>query len=60
MTEYKGKKRILVWAAILFYGPEQLYFIEEKENTDVYQEILDECLSDITILMNRELMFVRG
>jgi hypothetical protein len=42
VTKYKGNKRILVWAAISFDGPEQLYFIEGKENTDVYQEILDE------------------
>jgi hypothetical protein len=36
VTKYKDNKRILVWAAISLDGPEQLYFIEERENTDIY------------------------
>jgi hypothetical protein len=30
--KYHRNKRILVWAAISFDGPEQLHFIEKKEN----------------------------
>jgi hypothetical protein len=37
----------------------QLYFIEEKENTNVHQEILDECLPDIRRLMKGELIFLQ-
>jgi hypothetical protein len=34
-TKFKEGKKLLVWAAISFDGPEQLYFIEDKKNTDV-------------------------
>jgi hypothetical protein len=37
----------LVWAAISFDVPELLYFIDGKENTNVYDEIIDECLPGI-------------
>ncbi len=33
-TRFKGRKKLFVWAAISFDGPEYLYFIEGKENTD--------------------------
>jgi hypothetical protein len=38
--------------AISFYGLEQLYFIEDKKITDVYEEILDACLLDIPKLQS--------
>jgi hypothetical protein len=31
----------LIWVAISFDGREQIFFIEEKENTDVYEDILN-------------------
>jgi hypothetical protein len=40
-------KKILVWAAISFDGPEQLVFIEEKENKEFYEGILNTCLPEI-------------
>jgi hypothetical protein len=46
-TKFHGGKRILIWAAISWDGPEQLFFTEDKENTDVYEEILDVCLPNI-------------
>jgi hypothetical protein len=47
-TRFVGpSKKILIWAAISFDGLEQLFFIEEKENTDVYEDILYTCLPDI-------------
>jgi hypothetical protein len=46
-----------MWAAVSFDGSKQLYFIEEKENTDLYQEILDKCLSDKTRLRKGKLIF---
>ena len=53
-TRFKGNKKLFVWAAISFDGPEQLYFIEGKENTDCYEEILDACLPDISKLYSGE------
>ncbi len=37
LTKFKGGKKLLVWAAISFNGPELLYFIDDKENTEVYE-----------------------
>ena len=48
-----------MWAAISFDGQEQLYFIEENENTAVYKSILDDCLPDIDGLMNGEFYFMQ-
>lgn len=56
-TRFKGEKKMFVWAAISFDGPEQLYFIEGKENTDCYEEILDACLPDIKKLWKGEYIF---
>jgi hypothetical protein len=47
----------LVWVAISFDGPGLLYFIDGKENTDVYEEILDECLSGIPKLQSGQYTF---
>jgi hypothetical protein len=58
VRKYKGNKRILVWVAISFDGPKQLYFTEEKKNTDVYFQILGEYLPYTTRLMNGELIFM--
>ncbi len=38
-TRFKGKKKVLVWEAISYTGPRCLYFIEEKENTDIHEHI---------------------
>ncbi len=38
---------MFVWAAISFDGSEYLYFIEGKENTDAYEEILNIALPKI-------------
>jgi hypothetical protein len=46
-TRLKGDKKVLVWAAISCTGTRCLYFIDAKENTDVYEQILDEFLPDI-------------
>jgi hypothetical protein len=46
-TRFKGEKKVLVWAVISYTGSRCLYFIEGKENTGVYEQILDECLRDI-------------
>jgi hypothetical protein len=40
-------KKVLVWAVISYTGPRCLYLIEGKENTDVYEWIMDECLPGI-------------
>jgi hypothetical protein len=56
-TKFKVNKKLLLWAAISFNGLEQLYFIEDKENTDVYQEILDACLPDIAKTQPEEFTF---
>jgi hypothetical protein len=46
-TRFKGNKKLFVWAAISFDGPEEMYFIEDKENTECYEKILNACLPDI-------------
>ncbi len=56
-TKLNGNKKILVWAAISYDGPEQLYFMEETENTEFYKEILDDCLPNIPRFHNGELIF---
>ncbi len=56
-TKFNGKKKILVWAAISYDGPEQLYFMEETESKEVYEEILNECLPNIPRLQSGELIF---
>jgi hypothetical protein len=56
-TKFNGNKKILVWTAISYDGPEQLYFVEETENREVYDEILDECLPNIPRLQSGELTF---
>ncbi len=56
-TKFNGNKKILVWAAISFDGPEELYFLEENENREVYEEILEECLPNIKRLQSGELIF---
>ncbi len=45
---------MFVWAAISFDGPEYLYFIEEKENTDAYEKILNKALPKIKNLWQGE------
>jgi hypothetical protein len=40
-------KKVLLWAAISYIGPGCLYFIEWNDNTDLYEQILDECLTEI-------------
>ncbi len=52
-------KRILIWTAISWDGPEQLFFIEDKENKDVYEEILDACLPNIPRPQSGELIFMQ-
>ncbi len=54
---FKGNKKLFVRAAISFDGPEKLYFIEGKENTDCYEEILNAFLSDISKLLSSEYIF---
>ncbi len=46
-TRFKGEKKVLIWAEISYTGARCLYFIEGNENTDVYEQILDDCLPDI-------------
>jgi hypothetical protein len=46
-TKFNRNKKIIVCAAIYYDGPEQLYFVEETENREVYEEILGECLPNI-------------
>jgi hypothetical protein len=46
-TRFKSDKKVLVWAVISYTEPGCLYFIEGKDNTDVYEQILEECLPDI-------------
>jgi transposase len=48
---------LFVWAAISFDGPEYLYFIEGKENTDAYEEILNTALPKIKKLWQGEHIF---
>jgi hypothetical protein len=38
---------VLIWAAISYDGSKQLYFIEDTENRDCYEEILEARLLDI-------------
>jgi hypothetical protein len=38
---------LFVWAAISFDCPNYLYFIEGKENTDAYEEVLNKALPNI-------------
>jgi hypothetical protein len=40
----------MIWAAISFEGQELIYFLEEKENSDIYKGILKEWISKITKL----------
>jgi hypothetical protein len=40
----------MIWAAISFEGPEFIYFLEEKENANVYKDILKECILKVTNL----------
>jgi hypothetical protein len=40
----------MIWAAISFEGPEFNYFLEQRENADVYKDILKECISKVTKL----------
>ena len=47
----------MIWAAISFDGPEQLYFIYENITADHYLEILNLCLPDIERLQSGELIF---
>jgi hypothetical protein len=54
---FNRNKKLFVWAAISFDGPEQLYFIEGRENTDCYEEILDQYLLDISKLSSDEHIF---
>jgi hypothetical protein len=56
-TKFKGGKKLLVWATISFDGPELLYFIDGKKNTDVYEEIVDECLPVIPKLQSGQYIF---
>ncbi len=56
-TKYNENKKILVWAAISYDGPEQLYFVEETESREVYEEILNECLPNMPRLQSGELIF---
>jgi hypothetical protein len=58
-TKFHGRKRILISAAISWVGPEQLFIIEDKENTDVYEDILDDCLPNISRLQSVELIFMQ-
>jgi hypothetical protein len=58
-TKFHGGKQILIWAAISWDEPEQLFFIEDKENTDVYEEILDARLPKISRLQSGELIFMQ-
>ncbi len=46
-----------MWAAISYEGPEQLYFVEGKENTDMYEEILNACLPEIRKLTHEDGLF---
>ncbi len=48
---------MLVWAAISFDGPKYLNFIEEKENTDAYEEILNRAFPKIKNLWQGEYIF---
>jgi hypothetical protein len=59
-TKFKGGKKLLVCAAISLYGPEQLYFIEDKENTDFYEEILDTLFSIYSKASIWEIYFLTG
>jgi hypothetical protein len=56
-TRFKGGKKLFVWAAISFDGPEYLYFIEGKENTDAYKKILNTALPNIKKLWQGEYIF---
>jgi hypothetical protein len=44
---FNGGKLVLIWTAISYDGPEQLYFIEGTKDKDCYEEILEACLPDI-------------
>jgi hypothetical protein len=46
-TKFKAEKKSLAWAAISYTGSLCLYFIERKDNIDVYEQILDEYLPEI-------------
>ncbi len=46
-TMFNGGKLVLIWTAISYDGPEQLYFIEGTKDKDCYEEILEACLPDI-------------
>jgi hypothetical protein len=46
-TMFDGGKLVLIWEAIFYDGPEQLYFIEGTEDRDCYEDILEACLPDI-------------
>ena len=56
-TRFRGEKKIFVWAAISYEGPRCLYFIEGKEDTGLYQQILDDCLPDIKELWTEGYIF---
>ncbi|KAL4505508.1 hypothetical protein ABPG72_002570 [Tetrahymena utriculariae] len=56
-TKIKNDLKIQVWAAITYDGPAALYFIDSNINSDVYQEILSECLPDIDGLIRGNLIF---
>jgi hypothetical protein len=38
---------LFIWVAISFDGTEYLYFIEGNDNTEAYEEILNEALPKI-------------
>jgi hypothetical protein len=56
-TNFNRNKIILFSAAIFYDGQEELYFVDEKENKEVYGDILDEYLPNIPILQSGELIF---
>ena len=56
-TKFKQGRRLYVWAAISFDGPEQLYFVEGTEDTDTYEQILNKCLPRIKKLQTGEFTF---
>jgi hypothetical protein len=56
-TEFKGRNKLFVSAAISFDGPEYFYFIEGKENTDSYEKILSTALPKIKKLWQGEYIF---
>ncbi len=50
----------MIWAAKSFEGQEFVYFLEEKEYSDFYKDILKELISKVKKLYQGEMIFIQN